>query len=62
MDSSERKHVVGSTRPCDQCETPYVVNRSWQGFCGDHCRNRWHYLERKKAMDAYRASRKAKAP
>lgn len=39
-----------------------MVNRSWQGFCGDHCRNRWHYLERKKALDAYRASRNSAAP
>ena len=60
-DGSEMEGVAGEgLTQCPSCGKEFKKQRSWAVFCGDPCRFRYLQLERKEALNEYRAMKKAR--
>ena len=55
-DGEGRPFVLWGT--CEQCGKRFRKQRDWQRFDKERCRNLWHATERRKALQAYRSSKK----
>lgn len=39
---------------CMNCKESFSIKRTWQVFCGNACRMRYHLRERRAAVEEYR--------
>lgn len=48
------KQWVMKDIPCEQCKIPFRAKRAWSRFCSSRCRDKWFYLERRRALAVLR--------
>lgn len=57
MSGMRWKPWIQKTILCEQCRTPFPAKRAWSRFCGSKCRDKWFYLERRRALAVLRKNK-----